>query len=93
MRGRWSASVAIVLLLSVLGIAGALAYQAQYAARSHRTTAENVLRDYAAFAAWEFSRTAGRELTNTVESVLGHVMVSCRGDEPPDLARLKAQGG
>ena len=93
MGRRWSASLAIVLLLSMLGIAGALAYQAQYAARSHRTTAENVLRDYAAFAAWEFSRTASRDLTNTVESLLGHVLVGCRGGEAPDLARLKAQGG
>ena len=93
MSSRWSASVAIVLLLSMLGIAAALAYQAQQAARSHRATAENVLRDYAGFAAWEFSRIAQRDLTNTVGSVLGHAVSNCRDSTPPDLARLKADGG
>jgi hypothetical protein len=93
-KGRWSALAAIVLLLSMLGLAAALAYEAQYAARSHRTTAENVLRDYAAFAAWEFSRVARRDLTDTLGSVLGQVSANCNNDNaPPDLARLKAGGG
>ena len=93
MRSRWSASVAIVLLLPMLGIAAALAYQAQQAARSHRTTAEHVLRDYAGFAAWEFSRLARRDLTDTLGSVLGQALSDCRDGAPPDLARLKADGG
>jgi len=82
-----------VLLLSVLGIAAALAYQAQDAERSHRTTTENVLRDYATFAAWEFSRIAQRDLDNTLGSVIGAVSAGCRDNTPPDLARLKADGG
>jgi hypothetical protein len=85
--------MAIVLLLTILGIAAALAYQAQDAARSHRATAENVLRDYAAFAAWEFSRLASRELTDVTGSVLGVAAAGCRDTAPPDLARLKAEGG
>jgi len=93
MRSRWSAFAAIVLLLAMLGLAAALAYEAQHAARSHRTTAENVLRDYAAFAAWEFSRMAGRELTDTLASVLGQASRDCSNNGPPDLARLKAKGG
>ena len=93
MSSRWSASVAIVLLLSMLGIAGALAYQAQDAARSHRATAENVLRDYAGFAAGEFSRLARRELTDTLGSVIGQASVGCRNNAPPDLTRFKADGG
>jgi hypothetical protein len=93
MSSRWSASVAIVLLLSMLGIAAALAYQAQNAAHSHRTTAENVLREYAAFAAWEFSRVARRDLTETFGSLVGHVAMDCQDNAPPDLARLKARGG
>jgi hypothetical protein len=92
MSNRWSTSIALVLVLSMLGIA-ALAYQAQSATRSHRTTAENVLRDYAAFAAWEFSRNASRDLTNMLSSVIGQTMIGCRQGEPPDIARLKAQGG
>src|SRR5262245_11627545 len=93
MSSRWSSSVAIVLLLSMLGIAAALAYQAQDAARSHRATAENVLRDYAGFAAWEFSRVARRELTDTLDSVVGQASLGCRDNAPPDLARFKAEGG
>jgi hypothetical protein len=93
MSSRWSAWVAIGLLLSILGIAAALAYQAQAADRSHRATAENVLRDYAGFAAWEFSRLAGRELTEVVGSALGQASAGCRDGAPPDLARLKADGG
>jgi hypothetical protein len=93
MRSRWSAGMAIVLLLTILGIAAALAYQAQDAARSHRATAENVLRDYASFAAWEFSRLASRELTDVTGSALGVVAGGCRDAAPPDLARLKADGG
>ena len=84
---------AIVLLLSMLGLAAALAYEAQHSARSHRTTAENVLRDYAAFAAWEFSRVARRDLTDTLTSVLGQASADCRDDAPPDLSRLKAKDG
>ena len=65
MSGRRSGSAFIVLLLlSTLAVAGALAYQAQQAARSHRATAENVLRDYATFASWEFSRLARRDLND-----------------------------
>jgi hypothetical protein len=93
MSGRWSAWAAIGLLSSILGMAAALAYQAQDAARSHRATAENVLRDYAGFAAWQFSRLAARELTDTAGSVVGIAARGCRGTAPPDLARLKADGG
>ena len=91
MGSRWSSSVAIVLLLSTLGIVAALAYQAQDAARSHRATAENVLRDYARFAAWEFSRLARRDLTDALGSLIGQVSAGCHDNAPPDLARLKAQ--
>ena len=93
MRNRWSAFAAIGLLLAMLGLATALAYEAQHAARSHRTTAENVLRDYTAFAAWEFSRVAERDLTDTLVSVLGSASADCRENGPPDLTRLKAKGG
>jgi hypothetical protein len=53
-----------------------------------------VLRDYAAFAAWEFSRVARRDISDTLGSVLGQVSVNCNNESaPPDLARLKAGGG
>jgi hypothetical protein len=80
-----------MLLFCMLGIAVALAYQAQDAARSHRTTAENVVRDYARFAAWEFSRIARRDLTDAMGSVLARI--GCTNTAAPDLPRLRAQGG
>ncbi len=51
-----SGSAAAVLLLATLALAGGLALQAARAARSHRATAEGMLRDYAAVAAWEYVR-------------------------------------
>src|SRR5262245_21067302 len=93
MSSRWSAGMAIVLLLTILGIAAALAYQAQDAARSHRATAENVLRDYARFAAWEFSGQARRMLPDVTASLVGLAAGGCRDGAPPDLAGLKADSG
>jgi Tfp pilus assembly protein PilE len=90
MRSRRRGSTFIVLLLvSTLAVAAALAYQAQYAARSHRATAENVLRDYATFASWEFARLARRELNDVLGSYLASLSRSCRGrDTLPDLTQL-----
>jgi signal transduction histidine kinase len=58
----------LIVLLLILAVAATtvLAYQAQQAARSHRATAESVLRDYAEFAGWEFSRLARRALYDTL---------------------------
>src|ERR671925_1222474 len=71
LRRRSSPSIAILLLTATL--AGVLAYQAWDAAKSHRATAEGALRDYAAFAAWEFSLSAKEELYQTLVSVFGPV--------------------
>ena len=90
MASRPSGSAPIVLLLlSTLTIAGALAYQAQQAARSHRETAENVLRDYATFASWELARVVRRELNDTLGAQLARLSTSCRdGAALPDLKQL-----
>jgi hypothetical protein len=90
MAGRRPGSALIVtLLLSTLAVAGALAYQAQGAVRSHRVTAENVLRDYAVFASWEFARLARRELNDVLGVQLARLSTSCQGrDTPPDLSEL-----
>src|ERR687896_2133465 len=71
LRRRSSPTVAILLLTATM--AGVLAYQAWDAAKSHRATAEGALRDYAAFAAWEFSLSAKEELYKTLVSVFGPV--------------------
>jgi hypothetical protein len=86
---RPRSALIVLLLLSTLAVAGALAYQAQHAARSHRATAENVLRDYATFASWELSRLARRELNGVLGSQLARLAMSCDGrDTLPDLAQL-----
>jgi signal transduction histidine kinase len=71
LRRRSSPSIAILLLTATL--AGVLAHQAWDAARSQRETAEGALRDYASFAAWEFSLSAKEELYKTLVSVFGPV--------------------
>src|SRR5919202_590139 len=71
LRRRSSPSIAILLLTAAL--ATVLAYQAWDAARSHRATAEAALRDYASFAAWEFSIAAKEELYQTLVSIFGPV--------------------
>lgn len=86
---RPGSALIVLLLLATLAVAGALAYQAQYAARSHRATAENVLRDYATFASWELSRLARRELNDVLGVQLARLAMSCHGrDTPPDLTQL-----
>ncbi len=52
-RSRTTTLVAILLLTA--GLAGVLAWQAADAAQSHRATAEGAMRDYANFAAYEFT--------------------------------------
>ncbi|MEP6619016.1 MAG: HAMP domain-containing sensor histidine kinase [bacterium] len=69
---RSSPTVAILVLTVVL--AGVLTYEAWDAARSHRATAEGTLRDYASFAAWEFSISVKEGLYQTLVSTFGPVM-------------------
>lgn len=52
----------MVLLLSTLILAGALAYQAIDSVASHRATAESVLNDYAAFAAEQYAGRVSQDL-------------------------------
>ena len=52
----------VVLLLSTLLLAGALAYQAVDSVASHRATADAVLEDYAAFAAEQYVRRVTQQL-------------------------------
>lgn len=88
MGRRPGSRVIVLLLLSTLAVAGALAYQAQQAARSHRAAAENVLRDYATFASWELSRLARRELNDVLGIHLSRIAASCTVDgSPPDVTR------
>jgi len=53
--------IALVLLPVLVAV---LVFNARAAERSHRATAENALRDYASFAAWQFSRQARQLLSS-----------------------------
>jgi hypothetical protein len=87
LRGLYAPSVVIAaVLVLTLAVALALAYQAQQAVRSHRATAENVLRDYAALAGEELSRRAQRELHDVIATQLTRLASSCGGrDRLPTL--------
>src|SRR5687768_18573425 len=63
-RSRTTSLVAILVL--TVALAAFLAYEAWDAARSHRATAERAIRDYAKFAAWEFSVSAKEVLYSTL---------------------------
>ena len=89
---RPRAAVIVLVLLLTLVVAGALAYQAQQAARSHRATAENVLRDYATFASWELSQTARRVLNEVLGTQLTRLASTCKAQaRVPDLTQWVQQ--
>lgn len=73
LRFRRRSSPTVAILVLTVALAGVLTYEAWDAARSHRATAEGALRDYAAFAAWEFSLSAKEELYQTLVSIFGPV--------------------
>lgn len=67
-------AVVVGLLLLALVLAGLLAHQAQDAVRSHRAAAESALRDYAAFAGWEYGHRLKKTLElNVVHPILWYV--------------------
>ena len=70
---RSRSTVIVLLLFATLAITGVLAFEAHTAARSHRETAENVLRDYSEFAAWELSRQGRQQLLNAVHHGLTQI--------------------
>jgi signal transduction histidine kinase len=67
---RWAP---LLLLLLSLGIAAVALVQAQRAVRSHRATAEGLLRDYAAFAAWSYRQQAAELLSTAFHQTLDAV--------------------
>ena len=62
-------SPTVAILLGTVGLASVLTYQAWDAARSHEATARRAMRDYAAFAAWEFSLSAKEDLNSALISI------------------------
>jgi signal transduction histidine kinase len=75
-------------LFALVALVGGLVYHARSLESSHRATAENALRDYAALAAWQYNQQAETYLTNTAHMTL-HVVhplirVTDRPLMPPD---------
>ena len=88
-----SRSLVAILLLTV-SFATFLAYEAWDAARSHRATAEGAIRDYAKFAAWEFSVSTKEVLYSTllwVFSPIAGLEVGAPGDPLPSPSVLGSE--
>jgi signal transduction histidine kinase len=82
-------TIVVSLLTLTLAVAGALAWQAHRAARSHEEAAGRVQRDYVEFAGWEFSRAIRVELASRLErwlEVIGCGASQGRLPEPGALA-------
>ena len=90
-RPRSRSTVIVVLRFATLAITGALAFEAHTAARSHRETAENVLRDYSKFAAWELARQGRQQLLNAVHHGLAQVESAAKHQALPSVIG-KAKG-
>lgn len=94
-RSRSTMLVAVLLLTVVL--AAVLAYEAWLAAHSHRVTAERTLRDYATFAAWEYSSSIKEALYANIAwlfTPIGHEYPLKKGEhlkDPGVLLRPEAE--
>jgi signal transduction histidine kinase len=79
------------MLLLALGLAGALAYEAQDAARSHRATAEGALRDYARVSAFLVMRLSRQGMSSAAGMHLyPFEQVAVHGSEPlPSIESLR----
>lgn len=64
---RSSAGQALIpiALLALVALIGGLVYHTRFLEASHRATAESVLRDYAALAAWQYNQRAENYLEST----------------------------
>lgn len=80
-RERFSKALAVSLLGLTVLVVGALAYQAIDAARSHRTTAENVLKDYATLAAEQFAQRFAQVLSYRIANPLLYSLYLADADD------------
>jgi signal transduction histidine kinase len=74
----------VALLLLAVVVTALLAYRAHQAASAHRSTAEQTLREYAAFAAFELKNAALNAVSNQHRLAMGPVLraASARPDAP-----------
>src|SRR3954463_2999961 len=63
---RFRLSWPLLLLAASIGMMALAAFQAQSAVRSHQRTANRLLKEYAAFAAWSFQQHLANELEESL---------------------------
>jgi signal transduction histidine kinase len=82
----------VTILIVTLGLAGFLTYEAWDSARSRRRDAENTIKEYAAFAAWEYNASVKEYLYESVIWMLSPVnhMELLQPGEPLPPARVLA---
>lgn len=93
-RARRGMPLLLFFLLVTLGLSLWLGLQAVGAARSHRRTAEGVLRDYAEIAVAEYSRRVQGNLDRFFREVFSDVprMIRRGPPPPPDVIRGRVSG-
>src|SRR5690606_24920063 len=84
-----STTLLAVFLLVMLALSCGVAFQAYEAARSHRTTAEAVLSDYAGLAATEYARIAREDLSRLFDVVFDEVPRRVRERGMPELREVE----
>jgi len=83
-----STTLLAVFLLVMLALSCGVAFQAYDAARSHRATAEAVLRDYAGLAATEYGRIAREDLSRIFDVAFDEVPRRMRAGRMPGTQEL-----
>ena len=84
-----TSTLTIALILFTVGLTGLLAYRAFDASRAQRRTAENTLRDYAGFAAFQLKNAVISRISGQHQRAFDSVVrsISARGPLPPLGAR------
>jgi signal transduction histidine kinase len=87
-RASFGQAVIPLSLLALVALVGGLVYHTRTLEASHRATAENALRDYAALAAWQYNQQAESYLISTAHVTLNVVhpwfQANRRPLPPPD---------
>jgi signal transduction histidine kinase len=73
-RSRRHLGWPLLLLAAGLGATGVAAWRAHRAARDHRVTAERLVREHAAFAAWSYARHAEEAVGEVVWMVVNPIL-------------------
>ena len=79
----------LLLLLSAVALTGVLAWRAHQAARDHRATAEQTLREYAAFAAFQLKTATFNRMVSQHRMAMDPVVRRMATNGPADLLPIE----